>query len=150
MKILFFSQFLLIAGCASMVGTKKSYELMSGIVGLYEYLPDSSDNPNRNFFESIDLKKDYTFSYKSRMGEFIRIELSGSWILDGGQVVLKSDYQKENIFKPADCSMKLQKRFSFDVKDLNGNYFNYDLIIDGKVKKGLYGKIILDSIPSIK
>lgn len=118
------------------------------IFGTYFFIGDSVNNPSPSFFESIELKKDSTFIYKSRRGGFIRTQLEGKWKLVDSTLTLNSYAPEQETIESIECPNENFEKYLFDIKDNKGYIFNYNLKIDNQWYEELYGLSILDSLSS--
>lgn len=123
---------------------KAKHVNQSSIIGLYEFKADSTLNENPKFSESVELKNDSTFLYKYKFGSFINIEISGTWKNTLTNLELNNYHKKETLIK-IDCP-ESHSGYFFDVKDLDGQLFNYSLIINKNEDwtRELYGVSIID------
>lgn len=131
--------------CASWTRQEVGKSGESFETGIYRYKRDSVENPNPRFAESIELRKDNSFIYKTKVGSFIRLELRGSWEKKGDSIVLNEQTEVLESLSPKICSN--DKGYLFDVKGERGGRFNYSLSINNGSQwlRDLNGPALLES-----
>ncbi len=106
------------------------------LIGTYRYLKDSIPNANNKFFEEVEIKSDGSFTYKNRIGSFIRTEVRGNWKLEGNSLILDSPSSFKDLIETIDCPSDINKDLGcyLKVRNQKGQKISYMLIVNGDEK----------------
>jgi hypothetical protein len=143
----------LILGCS--FRTMPNNGQKDALIGTYRYLKDSVPNANSKFFEEIQLKPDGSFTYKNRIGSFIKNEVNGNWKLEGSNLLLNSPTSQKDVIEAIPCPSDNNGDLGYYVKVRNqkGHKINYMLIVDGNesnIIKEQYDNSSIKNVSSVE
>lgn len=144
-KILFFS-FMIVVSCGFQ---KENFiKIEPIIVGVYKFMPDSVSSSSQ-FHESLQLKEDSSFIYKTRRGGFIRLEISGNWKYEKGNLILNSNnYISTKITTCEDTS----NQYKIKIRDLEGEPISAHLILNNgeRTIRDIFREVTVNNISQIR
>lgn len=143
----------LVLGCSFRTMPNKGQN--DTLIGTYRYLKDSLPNANSKFFEEIQIKSDGSFTYKNRIGSFIKNEVNGNWKLEGSNLLLNSPASQKDVIEAIPCPSNSNEDLGYYVKVRNqkGHKINYMLIVNGNesnIIKEQYDNSSIKDVSSIE
>jgi len=116
-------------GCSVHEVSKVDHIDFKSIIGTYEYIKDSVINFNPRFQESIEFNSDSSFLYVTRIGSFVRWEITGDWKLQGNKIILNDPKARENQISERGCDL-VDDKYRIDVRRFDGSKIGYSLKIN--------------------